>query len=145
MDARNWEQLLSVFTLDAVWRKSMMQPLRGHAQIRAYFESVEAERRTKNPHGYLHRHIFTTMLIEPIDPRSATGVSYGIVFMDVHYRGERPAPMPRPEVIAEYRDVFVKREAGWRIAEHEAEHIFRSDAFHERLSAEAVTRLDAVR
>jgi hypothetical protein len=142
VDARDWPRLLSVFTPDATWRRPEMQPMRGHAQILAFFEAVDTRRYTENPRGYLHRHMFTTISIEVADAARATGIAYGLVFMHRDYHGVRPVPLPPPELIVEYRDVFVRTADGWRISEHEAEHLFRSPEFRQPLKTEEIIRLN---
>ncbi|MBI5264118.1 MAG: nuclear transport factor 2 family protein [Bradyrhizobium sp.] len=62
------------------------------------------------------RHVCTNALLNVIDERQAEGVVYFTLYR--HDGGDlgRPAPLEGPLMVGEYRDRFVRTDAGWRFA-----------------------------
>jgi hypothetical protein len=144
LDTREWSRLDGIFTGDAVWEKPAMTPLVGLPRIREYFQEIDREReRHGGRAAYLHRHLFTTVVIEPLDEVHAKGCAYAIVYMCRGFDGNLPGLISPPELIVDYREEFVKTADGWRISRHFAEQIFRAAAYSQPLSAEATAHLQA--
>lgn len=65
------------------------------------------------------RHLCSNVIIDVIDARNASGVSYLTLYR--HFGSATlPTPMLAPEMIAEYHDRFTLTPEGWRIAERQA-------------------------
>lgn len=129
MDLHDVDGMLQAFAEDAKWVRPRMRPMRGHDDMRAFFESFRGARFTKNPR-YLDLHLITTCFIEAESAVRARGATWAMMYSDPEYDGQGPAVMPdRPEMIVLYRDVFEKRPDGWKIARHEATHQFLSPAY----------------
>lgn len=60
----------------------------------------------------LMRHICSNILIDVLDERRATGVSYLLAYVQAPEDGE----LRLPAVLGEYYDEFILTENGWRIA-----------------------------
>jgi hypothetical protein len=141
-DRKDINQLLQAFERDAVWIRPGMGPMRGHAEIRAFFEAIFKKHAAISSHGHLTRHCLTTVSITALEPKRASGVSYALVYRDATFNGILPTAMPEPELVVEYRDIFVEAEEGWRILQHEARHIFRSKLWGQQLSTDELATLN---
>ena len=135
VDSKNIDLLVGVFLPDGAWIRPGMNPMKGRLEIRTFFEAIFAKQRSISAHGHVTRHLFTTISIEPSPcGRRATGIAYAIVYRDAEFDNSPPSPLPLPELIAEYHDVFEKDDEGWRIAEHRAQHIFRASSYGQILT-----------
>ena len=141
VDSRDIERLLRTFAPDALWVRPGMAPMRSHAAIRAFLEAINEKHKAESPNGHLTRHLLTTLSITLLDHDRASGVAYALVFRVPQFDGHLPAPMPGPELVVEYRDIFENTELGWRIAHHEARHIFRSAQWTQLLTVDELKRL----
>jgi len=129
IDARDLDRLVSVFADDFVWVRPNMAPMRTHADVRAFFENLWDTRTKRNPH-YLDLHLITTCCIEVDSASRATGSSKCIMFSNPNHDGKGPAStIEAIELVATYRNIFAKTSSGWRIVEHQAEHLFRSPRY----------------
>lgn len=129
IDLGDLDRLLSIFTADAVWHRPGMNPMRGHAEIRSFFEYFWKARSAGRPH-YLDVHMLTTCSIEVESADRATGATWCVMYSAPDHTGVGPAPMTdKPELVVLYRDVFARGAQGWQIAEHRAEHLFKSAAY----------------
>ena len=111
------EQFTEVFCDDVVWVRPGME-MHGREEMQAFIDANTGP-------GSLTRHMITTVDIRVVDENSATGTSYALVFRDDEFGGTLPVPMNTIELVVEYRDEFALTDAGWRIARHEALHVFR--------------------
>ena len=125
LDAREMDAFVDLFAEDLVWKLQDAEPLHTRAELRAHFDRMFEKRRAENPHGYLKRHNFTTVCIEPIDAANAKSLAYALVYSDPKYAGKLPVPMNETELLVEYRHSFRNTAAGWKIASHESRYIFR--------------------
>lgn len=140
VDRNDHSMLLSAFSEDAVWRRPDQAPMIGHAKIRRFLELLLAKRTSLEfPNGHLHRHLMTTVHVEVLDDTQARGTAYALVFRESEPR-ILPAMIRTPELLVQYDDVFrLIPGTGWRIAEHQAQHVFRSDNYGTTLTpAEAL-------
>lgn len=136
VDRKDYDRYLAVFAPDIIWRRPDQPPLVGVDEIRKYFETIERKRRSlEHPEGHTQRHLFTTVDIEVLNADSARGISYALVYRDETPPDGGPSTMREPELLVEYDHVFRRTDAGWRIAEHEARHVFRISSYAKRLSA----------
>ena len=115
---------VTVFADELEWVREGQEPLRSHADIREFFRRLYASRDGGHPPGYIKRHNFTTVCIEPVNQHAATGLSYAIVHAEPAFAGRYPAPMALPEFVMEYHHVFNKTSQGWKISRHETRYIF---------------------
>ena len=101
------------FTDDGVWT-SPDNTMTGRAEIEAGFGRREAAPRRRS------RHVCTNALVNVIDRNNATGVVYLTLHRhDDHERPERVRPSEVPDIVGEYRDTFVRTDAGWRFTRRE--------------------------
>ena len=120
VDHRRYEVLRQVLAADALFDR-LGQKIEGLDAILAYMAARPAE---------LHvRHVCTNILIDVKDERTARGSAYF-----TFYRHQGQAPDPRtgargsgPALMGEYRDVFQRADAGWRISSRSVELCFRED------------------
>lgn len=113
IDRERLDEIDTVFLPDAI-TTAMGQEQRGIAAIRSLFRDRLA--------GAVVRHVLSPSLIEP-DNDGATGVTYVTVYKAPAAAG--PLPLTGPEMVAEYRDRFVRSALGWRIARRDVELTFR--------------------
>jgi ketosteroid isomerase-like protein len=125
LDRRDMDGFVGVFADELEWKREGEPDLKSHADIREFFRKLYASRDIDRSPGYIKRHNFTTVCIEPVDEHTATGVSYAIVHTDMAFSGRYPAPMALPELVVEYHHVFRKTAQGWKIARHESRYVFR--------------------
>jgi ketosteroid isomerase-like protein len=142
VDAKDLDTMLQAFASDAQWIRPGMPPMRNHADIRAFFETLWRKQSLASPHGHLTRHLLTTVSTVPVSEDRASGVSYAFVFRAAEFTGTLPVAMTEPELIVEYRDEFVRTDGEWRISRHEAIHIFKSGDWKPSLSEKEVTGLN---
>jgi opacity protein-like surface antigen len=108
LDAKDWQNLPSVFAADGVW-EVLSNRLVGHDAIRAYWKQRTAD--WGPTHGRLH-HI-TNQVIEVIDRNTARGSSNAIVyFFDTAPAANKSLS---PVLIAKNTDEYVRTPQGWRI------------------------------
>lgn len=121
-DERDWTAYAQLFTDDGVFIRANApaEPLVGREAIRRALEERPASRLT--------RHLCTNLEIEVLDAEHARGFCYLLL-----YAGEASAPGPagsRPadgvQRIGEYRDSFLRVQAGWRIARREGRLVFHT-------------------
>jgi SnoaL-like protein len=142
VDTKNIDLMLQAFHPDAVWVRPGMAPMHGHAEIRRFFEAILQKHAAHSVHGHLTRHCLTTISVTATeDAMRASGVAYALVYRDPTFNGVLPAPMPEPELLVEYRDTFAHSTDGWRILQHEARHIFRSERWGQQLSSKELATL----
>jgi ketosteroid isomerase-like protein len=142
VDAKDLDTMLQAFAPDAQWIRPGMPPMKSHADIRAFFETLWTKQALASSHGHLTRHLLTTVSTVPAGNDRATGISYALVFRRANFDGKLPAPLSEPELLVEYRDDFVRREERWLIGRHEAFHVFKASNWQPTLSQQEVTGLD---
>ena len=141
LDLKDWDKLDSVFTRNAVFKRTDMAALDGSPQIRGYFKALETKR-TDAGENHLTCHLLTTVSINAVGIGSATGIAYVLVFRNrMHAKGQ-PCVLPiKPELLIEYHNQFAQTDIGWRIVMHEARHIFRSTSFRQPFDKDEQTRV----
>src|SRR5262249_44389549 len=95
------------FTDDGVWASGAVMR-NGRAEIAAAFA-----KRQDNP-ARISRHVCCNLLVNVIDEDNATGVVYLTLYRQDGEVGRRSAPSDVPDIVGEYRDVFVRTRGGWR-------------------------------
>lgn len=105
-------RVCDLFTEDAVWA-SPETTLSGREEIARSFQ-----RREQNA-GRRSRHVCSTMLLDVLGPDEATGVTYLTLYRDDGPVGRGVSRIGGPAVVGEYRDRFVRTDAGWRIQRRE--------------------------
>lgn len=129
VDAGAWDELIGLLTEDCVWTRPGSEPMVGPGDALSFFERLQAQRMAANPHGSLRRHHVTTVRIDPIAQDRAESTWYALVYTDDAWDGHLPAPMPpTPYHVVEYQTSFRKGPDGWKIARHDATHVFGTAA-----------------
>jgi hypothetical protein len=72
-------------------------------------------------------HVTTNILIDVIDEDHAKGRAYYSFYYDGE--GRNPAPIVGPMAVGQYRDEFVRTDAGWRFSFREPNNIFMGESF----------------
>jgi hypothetical protein len=119
IDAFEHDAVLALFAPDAVWIHPMAGPLRGIAACKAYLDS-----KSTKPTAM---HVTTNILIDVIDEDHAKGRAYYSFYYDGE--GRNPAPIVGPMAVGQYRDEFVRTDAGWRFSFREPNNIFMGESF----------------
>ena len=122
-DRGSADEALAYFVADGVWVRGG-KPMAGHPQLLAYFND-------RTP-GMLTRHLVSNMMIDVIDDRTATGLSYYTAY--VHDSGPAaltlPAPLGIPFSVGEWHDRFRLTDNGWRIVHRETKRLFKGPGSH---------------
>lgn len=119
IDAFEHDAVLGLFAEDAVWVHPMVGTLRGHAEIKAYLDG-----KTRKPTAM---HITSNILIEVADENHAKGRVYYTFYYDGE--GRDPAPLSGPMAVGQYRDEYVRTDAGWRFSYREPRNVFMGSDF----------------
>lgn len=121
-DERDWSAYAELFTEDGVFIRANApnEPLVGREALRRALEERPASRLT--------RHLCTNLEIDILDAEHARGFCYLLLYAgdasQPETTGSRPAD--RVQRVGEYRDVFVRTPAGWRIGRREGRLIFHT-------------------
>jgi uncharacterized protein (TIGR02246 family) len=106
-------RVADLFTEDGVWAAGR-NASEGRAAIAAAFQARQANV------ARMSRHVCSTPLIEVIDESNAQGVTYIQLYRHDGDPERRISPIADlPEVVGEYRDVFVRAAEGWRFRRRE--------------------------
>jgi hypothetical protein len=111
----NLEGFVALFTEEGVWQRPRSPALIGHAEIRRFMEG--------QPKPRVLRHVNGHGLIDVESTDRARGVSMTTVY-DTPGTHELPAPFTGPNMVVEYRDVFVRDLGRWRIARRDTTVVF---------------------
>lgn len=114
---QNVDDWVSLFLEDAVWKRPRRDPLVGHDAFRHFFATEGFVG------GRVIRHVNGHGLVDFQGPDRATGITTTIVF-DIRSSDEFPITMTGPKMMVEYRDILVKTDAGWKIAERDTTVVF---------------------
>jgi hypothetical protein len=143
VDLKDIDLMLQAFDPHAVWLRPGMAEMKGHLEIRSFFEAIFRKHADLSAHGHLTRHCLTTFCVIPtVEAKRASSIAYAIVYREPAFSGRLPVSMAEPELLVEYRDIFVESEDEWRILEHEARHIFRSPSWGQQLSPKELAALN---
>lgn len=111
------EQAAALFTKCGVWHRAG-QPIHGREQIHAMIAA--------RPPNRLIRHLATTIKIDVVDARQATGVTYYLAYRhDAATDLVLPVPLGNPFSIGEWHDTFVATADGWRLDSRETKRLFQ--------------------
>jgi len=116
LDAKDWQDLPSVFAPDGVW-EVLGNRMEGRAAIAAYWKS-----RTQDwapTHGRVHQ--IANQVIEVIDRDHARGSSYAIVYFFDTTPGANTSLAP--SLIARNTDEFVRTDEGWKLKSRRIERV----------------------
>ena len=115
------ERVADLFTEDGVWA-SAQATMDGQDQVRAGFARRQADA------GRRSRHVCNNLRVEVIDENHAEGVVYLILYRHDGEPDRKISPLAGPEMVGEYRDRFVRTDAGWRFAERDTRPSFHASA-----------------
>jgi uncharacterized protein (TIGR02246 family) len=110
------DAFVALFTPEAVWNRPVA-PLHGHAEIRAFMESL--------PHEQVARHVNGASWAEVIDADHARGWSQTVVYQTAGTR-ETPAQLELPTMVCEYVDQYTRHGDDWRFSRRDTSWIFLS-------------------
>lgn len=117
IDRRRYDELVALFTDDAVWVRSD-RTCRGKAEIRSALDS--------RPAGLVTRHLVTNILVDVAGSDAASAISYFLAY--THDGGPAapafPIPCSGPNIAGELADEFVRAPAGWRILTRRTDRVF---------------------
>ena len=110
------ERVAELFARDAVWA---VGPIRfeGQGKIR------QMMRERQEMAGRRSRHVCTNLQIDVLDENNASGLVYLTLYRHDFEGPEREAGevmQTAPTAVGEYRDRFVRTDAGWRFSERHA-------------------------
>jgi hypothetical protein len=122
IDTKEYESLAGLYTKDAVFVRPTApdQPIHGRDAILAQYEA--------RPRFKVTRHLVTNVLIDVLGGDKAKGLLY-VLLVTGTVETETPSfPIAADSVqlVGEFRDDYVRTEAGWRIAKRVGKMIFRS-------------------
>jgi len=116
LDAKDWQNLPSVFAPDGVW-EVLSNRMEGRDAIRDYWKARTAE--WAPTHGRLHQ--IANQVIDVIDRDHARGSSYAVVyFFDTAENANRSLA---PVLIARNNDEFVRTAEGWKLKSRRVERV----------------------
>jgi hypothetical protein len=114
-------RIADLFTDDGVWTAPGVR-MEGREQLLAGFGQREANKQR------MSRHVCQNFLCDVIDADHAEGVVYLILYRHDGDPERTVSPISGAEMVGEYRDRFVRTEAGWRLAERNTLATFSSAA-----------------
>jgi hypothetical protein len=115
VDARRYAELVALFSADGEFNPPGASA-RGHAELRAFFES--------RPADIVTRHLCTTIRIEPVAAeRRAAGTCSVVMFRGLPGAGAA-VPVPSVGNVVDYRDTFVLTADGWRFQQRRVSVVF---------------------
>lgn len=105
-------KIADLFTEDGVWF-NVNATMTGRDGIRKGFQKRQDNK------GRMSRHVCTNALIDVISETEALGCVYLSLYYHDAEAGRETSPTDCLQKLGEYRDRFVKTEAGWRFASRE--------------------------
>lgn len=105
-------RVAELFAVDGVW-SSTERVMTGQAEIARGFEARERNA------GRRSRHVCGNLLLDLEGPAHAAGVTYLTLYRHDGEADLQIAPLEGPVLVGEYRDRFVRSDAGWRIQRRE--------------------------
>ena len=118
LDHGEIEPLTELFTEDALYTNGPRES-RGHAEIKAFFESRLA-------HGpRTSRHFYSGLRVTFVSETQARGFSHWLAFASP---GVAPIRMADPFNVADFEDVYRLEDGRWRIAERHIRSAFLNPA-----------------
>lgn len=116
LDDRKFGELFA----DDAWIKVPEQPVyRGRDAVSAGINQMRAL-------GLVYRHVMTNNVVDVIDDSHAEGLSYLMAFNSAAPADDHGArPMEMATTIGEYKDAFIKTDAGWRFQSRELRRVMR--------------------
>jgi ketosteroid isomerase-like protein len=119
IDAFEHDAVLGLFAEDALWVHPMAGELRGREAMKAYLDS-----KSTKPAAM---HVTSNILIDVIDENHAKGRVYYTFYYDGE--GRNPALLTGPMAVGQYRDEYVRTDAGWRFSYREPKNVFMAADF----------------
>jgi hypothetical protein len=114
-------RIAELFTDDGVWASPGVR-MEGREQLHAGFAQREANK------ARMSKHVCQNFLCNVLDENSAEGVVYLILYRHDGEPDRKISPLAGPEMVGEYRDRFVRTDAGWRFAERDTRPSFHASA-----------------
>ena len=120
LDGGKVDDFLAVFTEDVDYR-SGPRHYRGHGPLREFFL-------TRAKGGRVSRHLMSGLRLVFEGEDRATGQSQWLVFAGSMPEDGLPVPGTLPFLVADVRDIYLRIESGWRIAERHITPVFQNAA-----------------
>lgn len=105
-------KIADLFTVDGVWTAPGVE-MNGRAQLSAGFSAREQNTSRKS------KHVCNNLLVDVIDEDHAEGTVYLTLYRHDSNDTQAIAPLEGPVLVGEYRDRFVRTDAGWRFQRRE--------------------------
>ena len=106
VDTRQFERLVALFARDGVLNRSDTGEIRGHAEIKAFFDKL-----TTDP----LIHAASNLLVTVTGPETAEASSYVTVYRSYRENATGLPKLEAPYVVAKYVDKFVVEDGEWKI------------------------------
>lgn len=118
------ERVAELFSEDGRW-VSPQVAMEGNGQIRKGFAQRQANRKR------MSRHVCNNFHVDVKSPDRAEGCVYLTLYRYDGEAGRAVSPLEGPAMVGEYRDTFVRTDAGWRISNREIAVSFLREGEHE--------------
>ena len=121
LDNRDVDAFLALYLPEASWRRVGQEPiidLAGPDAIRGFIDRLSK--------ATVSRHLVINPVVTVVDADNALGVCIGMVVRGP--AGKLPVPMRGLELLVEYRDIYKRTPAGWRIALREMTRLIDVEA-----------------
>lgn len=128
IDAGAFDEVLSLFAPDAVWRHRTGER-RGLEAIQAYLDE-----KSTFP---LTRHLVTNVVITVDSADRARGVAYVTIYYAEPTGGDEPALLSPPVAVVHYEDEFVRLAQGWRFSKRAPKMVLRHPSFGDMILTKA--------
>jgi hypothetical protein len=118
-DQLDEERFADLFAADAWIKVPEQPPFKGREAVAAGIKQMRAL-------GLVYRHVMTNNVVDAIDEDHAEGLCYLMAFNSAapaDASGSRP--MEPATTIGEYKDAFVRTDAGWRFQSRELRRVMR--------------------
>jgi uncharacterized protein (TIGR02246 family) len=115
------ERVAELFSDDGIWTGPGVR-MEGIEEIRKGFAMRQANA------GRMSRHVCQNLLVDVLDEDHAEGVVYVTLYRHDGDPDRKASPLEGPAMVGEYRDRFVRTDAGWRFVERDTRvSFFRED------------------
>ncbi len=118
-DQLDEEKFADLFAADAWIKVPEQPPFKGREAVAAGIKQMRAL-------GLVYRHVMTNNVVDAVDESRAEGLCYLMAFNSAAPADASGArPMEPATTIGEYKDTFVRTDAGWRFQSRELRRVMR--------------------